>query len=213
MDSLSAHRDFGSAALNESDVERDPFVQFGRWLSDAEGAGLSEPNAMVLSTVDADGVPSSRTVLLRGVRAGGFEFFTNYDSRKGEALRVHPVASVVFPWYTLQRQVIVTGDVARVTEAESDTYFAGRPHKSQIAALASHQSQPISSRAELESRVLELSARYPDGTAVPRPENWGGFRLRPTRFEFWKGRRSRLHDRLVYTPAESSGWRLVRLQP
>jgi pyridoxamine 5'-phosphate oxidase len=238
MDSLSAHRDFGSLALNESDLNPDPFEQFAVWLAEAEAADLSEPNAMVLATVDADGSPSSRTVLLRGVHEAGFEFYTNYDSHKGQALSVHPVASAVFPWYSMQRQVIISGAVTRVGRAESDAYFDGRPYSSQIAAVASRQSQPIDSREELEQRVTELSAEYPEGTVVPRPERWGGYRLTPTRIEFWKGRRSRLHDRFVYSSGESSAdadtaasadtaaaaggpssggaaprWRITRLQP
>ncbi|UFS60058.1 pyridoxamine 5'-phosphate oxidase [Subtercola endophyticus] len=223
-DSLHTHRDFGETPLDESDLDADPFVQFQVWLGEAEGAGLSEPNAMVLSTVDAEGTPSSRTVLLRGVRAGGFEFFTNYDSRKGRALGEHPVASALFPWYLLQRQVIIEGSVERVSAAESDAYFAGRPYKSQIAAIASAQSQPLGARADLERRVAELGAAHPEGGPVPRPEHWGGYRLIPSRIEFWKGRRSRLHDRLVYTPApdtldgpsstpDARSWQVTRLQP
>jgi pyridoxamine 5'-phosphate oxidase len=226
MDSLSAHHDYGSLPLNESDLDPDPFAQFAVWLADAEAAGLSEPNAMVLATVDADGSPGSRTVLLRGVHEGGLEFFTNYDSRKGQALSVHPVASAVFPWYSVQRQVIVSGAVTRVDPAESDAYFGGRPHASQLAAVASRQSREIDSREQLERRMIELAAAYPEGTAVPRPEQWGGYRLTPSRIEFWKGRRSRLHDRFVYArtavdadASDATGgsaapqWSITRLQP
>ncbi|WP_188677299.1 pyridoxamine 5'-phosphate oxidase [Subtercola lobariae] len=215
MNSLITHRDYGSEPLNEADLAADPFEQFASWLADAESAELTEPNAMVLSTVDGDGVPSSRTVLLRGVHEGGFEFYTNYDSRKGRALAEHPVASALFPWYLLQRQVIITGTVERVSSTASDTYFASRPYKSQIAAIASEQSRPIDSRGELESRMAEVAATFPENESVPRPDGWGGFRLVPSRVEFWKGRRSRLHDRLVYSREASgdSAWQVTRLQP
>ncbi|CAN5368218.1 pyridoxamine 5'-phosphate oxidase [soil metagenome] len=212
MDSLSTHTDYGSIPLDLADLDPDPIRQFSHWLRDAESEGFTEPNAMVLGTIDADGMPSSRTVLLRGVTNLGFEFFTNYDSRKGQALAAHPVATAVFPWYAQQRQIIVTGTVERLDTQASDEYFVARPRASQIATVASHQSQPASSREQLERRIDELNGEYPEGTTVPRPEHWGGFRLIPQRIEFWKGRRSRLHDRFVYTQADGA-WQITRLQP
>lgn len=219
MDSLSQHHDYGDIPLDEVALDADPFVQFTSWLAEAEAAGVEEPNAMVVGTVDPDGTPSSRTVLLRGVDARGFAFYTNYDSRKGRALTAHPRATLLFPWYLLHRQVIVQGSVSRLDAAESDAYFASRPRGSQLAAIASDQSEPIGSRAELEQRVADLSAQFTarDGALIraERPAEWGGYAVAPQRIEFWKGRTSRLHDRLVYArDADSpSGWRVTRLQP
>lgn len=212
MSFLSRHTDYGSNALAESDVQADPMAQFAVWLAEAEGAGIFEPNAMVLSTVDPDGTPSSRTVLLKGLDAHAFEFVSNYHSQKGRALAVNPAVSLLFPWYELTRQVIVRGRAERTDAATSDAYFAARPHGSRLAALASEQSQPVASREVLERRMRELGERYPEGSPVPRPEHWGGFRVIPSRIEFWNGRTSRLHDRLVFT-ASDDGWALQRLQP
>ncbi|GAA0996157.1 pyridoxamine 5'-phosphate oxidase [Subtercola frigoramans] len=212
MDSLSTHTDYGTVPLSAGDLDPDPIAQFARWLGEADAGGFAEPNAMVLGTIDDDGMPSSRTVLLRRVRAEGLEFFTNYDSRKGRALAGHPVATAVFPWYGQQRQVIVTGSVTRLDAESSDAYFASRPRDSQIASAASRQSQPIESRELLEQRIEELALAYPEGTAVPRPANWGGFLLSPIRIEFWKGRSSRVHDRFVYD-RHAEGWGITRLQP
>ncbi|WP_353828982.1 pyridoxamine 5'-phosphate oxidase [Agromyces sp. SYSU T0242] len=211
---LTGRRDYGAERLDEADAAHDPIAQFDRWLAEADERGVYEPNGMVLGTIDPDGTPSSRTVLLRGVDARGFVFYTDRMSRKGRALAAHPVATLLFPWYLVHRQVIVTGEVAEVDDAESDAYWAGRPHGSRIAATASRQSQPIAGRAELEARVAELEARLPESGDLGRPERWGGYRLRPTRVEFWQGRTSRLHDRLVYTRATArGGWRIERLQP
>ncbi|RFA20268.1 pyridoxamine 5'-phosphate oxidase [Subtercola boreus] len=219
MDSLAAHNDYGDAALDEGSLDADPFAQFRRWLAEAESAGLEEPNAMVVGTVDPDGVPSSRTVLLRGVDDRGFAFYSNYGSRKGLALATNPSASLLFPWYPVHRQVIVQGAVTRLSAEESDAYFASRPRGSRLAAIASDQSQPIASRAELERRVEQLTAELTaeDGTerAAERPAHWGGYVVDPHRIEFWKGRTSRLHDRLVYTRTADTvtGWTVTRLQP
>src|SRR4051795_9064480 len=160
---------YARSGLSESEVSRDPFEQFARWLGDAVAAGLPEPNAMVLATATPDGVPSARTVLLKGLDEDGLTFFTNYDSRKGGELEANPRAAVVLPWYELQRQVIVTGDVSQVPGAESDAYFATRPYVSRISAAVSPQSTVIGSRAELERARDELVARHPEGTGVPRP--------------------------------------------
>jgi pyridoxamine 5'-phosphate oxidase len=212
-ESLKARTEYDSATLSEADVDPDPLAQFARWLDEAEAAGVYQPNAMVISTIDAEGRPSSRTVLLRGLHADGFEFFTDYDSRKGRALAANPRVSLVFPWYAQQRQVLVEGTATRTTAAISDAYFDSRPRGSQIAARASDQSRPISGRAELEARVAALEKEYPEETPVPRPDNWGGFRVQPNRIEFWQGRVSRLHDRIHYSRLADGGWELERLQP
>ncbi|MGZ8804619.1 MAG: pyridoxamine 5'-phosphate oxidase [Microbacterium sp.] len=211
---LSRRTDYGAERLDEADLAPDPLAQFSGWLTEAADRGVYEPNAMVVGTVDADGIPSSRTVLLRGMDERGFVFYTDRSSRKGRALAAHPVATLLFPWYTLHRQVIVTGEVTLVDDAESDAYWAGRPRGSQIAGSASAQSQPIASRAAVEARVREVEARYADAD-VPRPERWGGYLVRPWRIEFWQGRSSRLHDRLVFTRDRDApgGWSLERLQP
>lgn len=211
---LSRRTDYGAERLDEADIAVDPFAQFADWLIEASDRGVYEPNAMVVGTVDADGTPSSRTVLLRGLDDRGFVFYTDRSSRKGRALAAHPVATLLFPWYTLHRQVIVTGDVRPVDDAESDAYWASRPRGSRIAGSASAQSQPIASRAALEARVSDVEARHPEAD-IPRPDRWGGYLVRPWRIEFWQGRSSRLHDRLVFTrdrqaPGE---WSLERLQP
>lgn len=213
---LHRHSDYGAEELDEAHVASDPLVQFDRWLAEADARGVYEPNAMVLGTVDGDGAPSSRTVLLRGVDDRGFVFFTDRDSRKGRALAVNRTATLLFPWYPVHRQVIVTGEVDAVGDEESDAYWAGRPYGSRISATASRQSQPIDSRAELEARVAALEEQYAGVGDVRRPDRWGGYRLRPWRVEFWQGRTSRLHDRLVFTREPGSGaagWRLQRLQP
>ncbi|WJL96942.1 pyridoxamine 5'-phosphate oxidase [Microbacterium sp. ET2] len=213
-DPLARHTDYGNRSLDESDVADDPIAQFSAWLEDAAARGVYEPNAMVLSTVDADGTPSSRTVLLRAVDAHGFVFYTDRSSRKGQALAAHPLATLLFPWYTVHRQVNVTGEVALVDDAESDAYWASRPRGSRISGTASAQSQPIGSRAELDARVAEVEVAFPEGREVPRPARWGGYRLRPRRIEFWQGRTSRLHDRLVFTRGDrGTDWSVERLQP
>ena len=212
MSSLERHTDYGSTGLSESDVLRDPMAQFAAWLSAAEDAQIFEPNAMVVSTVDTDGTPSSRTVLLKGLDGEAFEFVTNYRSHKGHALSAHPSVSLLFPWYQLTRQVIVRGAAHRTDAATSDAYFAARPHGSRLAALASEQSEPVASRQVLEDRMRELEARFPEGSIVPRPEHWGGFRVVPSSIEFWQGRTSRLHDRLVFTAVDGK-WTLERMQP
>jgi pyridoxamine 5'-phosphate oxidase len=213
-DSLRRHTDYGQSPLSEADVAAEPIAQFLSWLDHAESSGVYEPNAMVLSTVDPDGLPSSRTVLLRGVDDQGLQFFTSYSSGKGRALLAHPNVSLLFPWYTIQRQVIVRGTATPTDAAASDAYFAARPRGAQIAAVASDQSRPIASREALERKVHEVEDRVGSVEPVARPEDWGGFRVQPSSVEFWQGRTSRLHDRLRFTrPDATSGWRLERLQP
>ena len=202
-----------SRGLRRADLAADPFEQFARWFDVATEADLHEPEAMVVSTLGADGMPSSRHVLLKGVDRG-FVFFTNYTSRKGRELEAHPMAAIVFPWNLLSRQVRVEGAVERVTEAESDEYFASRPRDSQTGAWASHQSEVIDDRGVLESRWADAAARY-EGVDVPRPPHWGGYRVVPRAVEFWQGKPSRLHDRFRYTAdaAVDGGWRIERLSP
>ena len=198
--------------LREEDVDPDPFVQLGRWLDDAWAAGIQDAHAMTLATADADGRPSARTVLLKGVEDGGLVFFTNYDSRKGRELAANPRAAVVFLWRELHRQITATGDVERLPAEDSDAYFATRPRGSRLGAWASAQSTEIAGRQVLEGRLAELEAQYEGRDDIPRPPHWGGFRLVPDRVEVWQHRDSRLHDRFAYLP-DGGGWRLARLSP
>ncbi|NIP97310.1 MAG: pyridoxamine 5'-phosphate oxidase, partial [Akkermansiaceae bacterium] len=191
----------------------DPFVQFEQWLNEAVIAEIIEPNAMTLATVNAEGQPSARTVLLKGYDDEGFCFFTNYGSRKARDLGANPRASLVFHWRELERQIIIRGTVSRTSERESLAYFHTRPHGSQIGAWVSeNQTSEIPDRAYLEERDRELLEKWPAGTKVPLPPFWGGFRLTPHFIEFWQGRPSRLHDRLAYT-REAGNWRITRLSP
>jgi len=191
-------------------VDPDPFRQLEGWLSDAIAEKVIEPQAMTVSTVGADGRPSSRVVLLRGLSAEGLTFYTNYGSHKGRELEANPYACTNFWWGPLERQVRVEGRVFKVSPQESDAYFASRPRESQAASASSPQSQVIGSRAELEAHMYALEAQYPD--QIPRPAHWGGFRLVPDRFEFWQGRPARLHDRFVYS-LEGAGWTIGRIAP
>jgi pyridoxamine 5'-phosphate oxidase len=204
-------KDYGQAALSEHEVADDPMAQFDAWFGQALKAEVNEPNAMGLSTVDAQGRPSSRIVLVKQFDARGFTWYTNYDSLKGQQLCANPQAALLFFWPELERQVRIEGKVERTAAAESDTYFHSRPLKSRLGALASAQSRPIADRAALEQQYEEVAARY--GDAPPRPEHWGGYRLVPERMEFWQGRRSRFHDRIVYTRAADGRWTRERLQP
>jgi pyridoxamine 5'-phosphate oxidase len=213
MDSLARHTDYGSVSLDESDFSDDPLADFARWLREAEDAEVYEPNAMVVSSIDPDGRPSARTVLLKGLDSTGFEFVTNYTSRKGTALLSQPAVSLLFPWYGLNRQVIVDGIAMPTAPAVSDEFFARRPRGARVAAIASDQSQPIASRSILEDRVREIEASYPEGAVIERPEKWGGFRVVPDRIEFWQGRTSRLHDRIRFTATPAGVWSVERLQP
>ncbi len=204
-------RSYRSARLDIPDVDADPIVQVRRWLAEAVAAGLREPNAMVLATAGTDGLPSARTVLLRGIDARGLAFYTSYRSRKAAELAVNAQAALLFPWIDLERQVAVRGTVAKVTAEESDTYFASRPRGSQLGAWASEQSAVVAGRATFEQRLDELRARLA-GAAVARPNDWGGFRVTPVEVELWQGRRDRLHDRLRYR-RDGEAWALERLSP
>lgn len=198
-------------ALNEADVDPDPIRQFQRWLDQAIAAELPEPNAMTLATATRDGIPSARIVLLKGLDARGFAFYTNYESRKGQELADNPQAALVFLWTVLERQVRIEGQVEKVAAAETDAYFQSRPLASRLGAWASEQSRVIRDREVLEQRFAELKATYADET-VPRPLHWGGYRVIPRQIEFWQGRTSRLHDRLRYR-LEQGNWLLERLAP
>jgi len=211
-DALSRHTDYGEISLEEGSLLSDPMKQVELWLEEADQEGVYEPNAMVLSTIDPDGAPTSRTVLCRGVSPHGITFFTDYTSQKGRALAVHPDVAVVFPWYILHRQIKIRGTVEKVSEAESDAYFDTRPRDSRIGAWASDQSQPIDSREALEQKVAQATHQFEGVELVPRPEKWGGYLIRPLSIEFWAGRRSRLHDRVRFVK-EGDGWRTERLQP
>lgn len=206
---------YSHEGLVEEQLAPEPIGQFTRWFHEADDAGMVEPNAMVLSTADADGRPSSRTVLLKGYDRRGFVFFTNYGSRKGSELAANPYAGLLFPWIALARQVIVQGRVEKVGRDETAAYFRTRPHGSQLGAWASEQSSPVSGREVLEQRYAELERRYPEGEGVPVPPFWGGYRVVPQSVEFWQGRENRLHDRLRYVadPSSPTGWRVERLCP
>ncbi|HXG29597.1 MAG TPA: pyridoxamine 5'-phosphate oxidase [Nevskiales bacterium] len=197
--------------LLEVDADPDPYRQFERWYAQALAGGLVEPTAMALATADASGRPSVRMVLLKGHDARGFVFYSNYASRKGEDLAANPYAALLWWWDRLERQVRVEGTVEKLGRAESEAYFHSRPRGAQLSALASPQSRVVPDRAALERRVAELAQLHAHGP-VPLPDDWGGYRVRPDRFEFWQGRRDRLHDRLRYTRA-GGGWRLERLGP
>jgi pyridoxamine 5'-phosphate oxidase len=198
--------------LTEAMLAADPMAQFQAWMADVVAAALPEPTAMVLATVSASGRPRGRTVLLKGYDSAGFVFYTNRTSRKGTDLAEVPRASLVFPWYPVHRQVIVEGTVAALSTAESEPYFRSRPHGSQVGAWASRQSTVIGSRAELDGRYDELARKWPEGTDVPMPEFWGGYRVIPEVIEFWQGRVNRLHDRFRYR-RDGGGWLVERLAP
>jgi pyridoxamine 5'-phosphate oxidase len=204
-------REYASRALVEQDAAADPIEQFRAWFNDALHAELLDVNAMTLATVSPSGDPSARTVLLKEMDERGFVFFTNYDSAKGRDLAAHPRACLLMFWAELERQVRITGSVTRTTRDESDTYFQSRPFESRIGAWASPQSRVVSGRDELDSRYAEYLSTYPSN--VPLPPFWGGYRVVPERIEFWQGRKSRLHDRLLYEKNADGTWTRSRLAP
>lgn len=205
-------REYHRATLTEGDVDPDPLRQFERWLGEAIRAEIPEPTAMTLATVAQDGRPAARIVLLKGVTDDGLVFYSNYDSRKGRELDVHPAAALLFHWVELERQVRIEGTVQRVASAQSDAYFASRPRLSRLGAWASPQSQVIADRAWLEREFAEARERYAAVDSIPRPPQWGGYRLAPVSVEFWQGRSSRLHDRIRYR-RDATAWRIERLAP
>lgn len=204
-------KDYQLASLSETDVAAEPIAQFATWFEQAMKAEVPELNAMSLSTVNSAGKPSSRIVLIKEFDQRGFSWFTNYDSRKGLELEQNPHAALLFFWSALERQVRIEGKIEKISVQENDTYFHSRPVGSRQSALASAQSQAIASRAALEQKLAEVVEKY--GEQPPRPEHWGGYRLVPEMIEFWQGRASRLHDRIVYTKQADGSWAIQRLQP
>ncbi|PRC94851.1 pyridoxamine 5'-phosphate oxidase [Solimicrobium silvestre] len=203
--------DYQRASLSEEQVDADPIKQFSIWFQEALDAKVAEPNAMSLATVNQQGRPSSRIVLIKELDQRGITWYTHYTSRKGEELATNPHAALLFFWSELERQVRIEGRVEKVTALENDTYFNSRPLASRLGALASEQSQVIANRALLDERVEKITAQY--GDQVPRPEHWGGYRLVPDYLEFWQGRSSRLHDRIAYEKNADGVWLRSRLQP
>ena len=213
-------QDYQLQSLDRNDVDENPFVQFSKWFDEALKSEILEPNAMTLATVSAEGTPSARIVLLKGIHTPqvineryGFVFYTNYDSHKGKDMTANPYVALCFNWLDLQRQIRIEGTVKKIDPLVSEDYFNTRPKASRIGALASPQSQIVPNRAFLEENFNNLIEKYADTEGVPRPENWGGYIVKPTIIEFWQGRRSRLHDRICYIKQENGDWKIERLAP
>ena len=213
-------QDYQLQSLDRNDVDENPFVQFSKWFDETLKSEILEPNAMTLATVSAEGKPSARIVLLKGIHTPegiqeehGFVFYTNYDSHKGKDMAANPHVALCFNWLDLQRQIRIEGIVEKIDPSVSDDYFNTRPKLSRIGALASPQSQIVPNRIFLEDNFNNLIEKYADTEGVPRPENWGGYLVKPTLIEFWQGRRSRLHDRICYIKQENGDWRIERLAP
>lgn len=212
MKLFDLRREYENRPLHRRDLAPDPVVQFERWFLEAREHVELDPNAMCLATVGPDGRPSARMVLLKSYDAEGFVFFTNLESRKAREMASNPNVCLLFYWAPLSRQVVIEGRAERVSTAEAMAYFMSRPRGSQIGAWVSEQSRPISSRALLEAKWEEMKRKFAQGQ-IPLPSFWGGYRVRPVRYEFWQGRENRLHDRFEYVPDGSGGWRIERLQP
>jgi pyridoxamine 5'-phosphate oxidase len=208
----SLRRDYAERPLDEAALGDDPLDALARWIADASSAGAIEPNAMCLATVGASGRPSARMVLLRGLDAHGLVFYTSYLSRKGRELDTHPHAAATFWWPEIVRQVRIEGIALRLSDEESDAYFATRPRGHRLSAWASEQSEPVESRAVLEARLEHFAERFAGDEEIPRPHSWGGYRIVPDRIEFWQGRANRLHDRLLFE-RDGARWHIIRLQP
>lgn len=205
-------RDFSLEQLEESAVEKNPILQFAKWYREAIDAQLVDPNAMLVSTVSSDRKPSTRVMLLRDFDENGFVFYTNYNSRKGKEILENPYTSITFFWIELERQIRIEGKIEKQSPEESDSYFNSRPRESQLGAWASAQSTSILGRNELEGKLVEIALKFND-KEVHRPPFWGGYRLKPTHIEFWQGRPSRLHDRIVYSLTDEGSWEIGRLSP
>jgi pyridoxamine 5'-phosphate oxidase len=205
-------QDYNAASLSETDVDTNPMRQFDKWFNEAINYNVHEPNAMTLATATHDGRPSARIVLLKGFSEDGFKFYTNYLSRKGKEISKNPLGALVFFWGDMERQIRIEGTIEKLDRDYSEKYFHTRPKLSQISAMASPQSQEISGREQLEQKIAQLETEYID-TEVPKPSFWGGYILKPRLIEFWQGRRSRLHDRIVYKKTDNKNWKIVRLAP
>ena len=213
MSIADQRRDYTRAGLSEADATPDPLDLFGKWLNEAVKAELADATAMTLATATPDGRPTARVVLLKGLDDNGFVFYTNYQSRKGRELAGNPHAALAFFWPAFERQVNVTGVVSKVDRAAAESYFQSRPRESQVSAWASKQSEPVASRDVLEAAVREVEKQFEGQEKLPLPPTWGGYCLRPATIEFWQGRNSRLHDRLIYTRSADGSWRMQRLSP
>ena len=211
MDLHNIRESYNFDSLDTDKVNKDPMVQFQNWFEEYKVLNIKDYNAMAVSTVN-NGLPESRIVLLKEIRDEGFVFYTNYASAKGKALAENPNISALFFWREQERQVRITGSVVKIAPKQSKEYFETRPYLSQIGAAASEQSSPIASRAALESKFNAFTEKYPEGSVVPMPENWGGYIIRPVKYEFWQGREGRLHDRLIFSKDEKA-WTLSRIQP
>ncbi len=211
-DLANIRTDYTKLKLGEDMLQSNPFTQFEKWMNEALAQNVMEPNAMTIATVNTEGKPSLRVVLLKGFDEKGFVFFTNYESRKGEELLQNPSVALNFFWITMERQVRIEGIVKKIDEAASTSYFQSRPKESQISAWASPQSREVESREVLENKVQDLEKQYQSDAVLPKPEFWGGYIVEPTYFEFWQGRANRLHDRLVFEKSENS-WKMKRIAP